>query len=96
MTKDTLSRANAIYNKLMTANAFLEELNLTDPSGIDTTERYSPVTISCGMAQTITFDIANNNDPYSDVQRLDDNMRNMVVRLLTDYKNQLERLFKEV
>ena len=80
----------------MTANAFLEELNLTDPSGIDTTERYSPVTISCGMAQTITFDIANNNDPYSDVQRLDDNMRNMVVRLLTDYKNQLERLFKEV
>lgn len=96
MTKDKLDRANAINNKLMSVKAFLEELNLTDPSGIDTTERYSPVTISCGMAQTITFDVANDDDPHNDVQRLDDNIRKTLVRILTDYKNQLERLFGEV
>ena len=36
MTKDTLDRANAINNRLGKVNAWLDGLDETDPSGIDT------------------------------------------------------------
>lgn len=96
MTKDELSRANMINNKLGMVTAFLEQLDLTDPSGIDTTERYSPISISCGMAQVMTFDASNNSAPTNDVQRLDDGIRKTIITLLTGYKQQLEKLFSDL
>ena len=96
MTKEMLARANTINNKLGMVTAFLDQLDLTDPSGIDTTERYSPITLSCGMAQVLTLDVVNNNDPNNDVQRLDDHLRTMIVSLVKNYKQQLEKLLSEL
>lgn len=94
MTKTILDRANAINSRLGKINAFLEQLDQTDPSGIDTTSRFSPIAITCGMAQTIDF--AHHPNVDTDVQRLDNQTRDWIIQGVKNYKAQLERMFNEI
>lgn len=94
LTKDTLDRANAINNRLGKVNAWLDGLDETDPSGIDTQSRYSPIILSCGIAKTL--DLAHSPEVETDVQRLDNQLRAFIVAQVRGYKQQLEKLLEEL
>ena len=94
LTKDTLDRANAINNRLCKVKAWLAGLDETDPSGIDEESRFSPIMVSCGMARTIDFAYTKNVD--TDIQRMDNQTREWIIRGIENYKSGLEKLFKEI
>lgn len=98
MTEELLIQANALRNRIKDVSKLLEQLDLTDPSGVDETVRISPIVIHAGMAQTIQFDVLPNNPdlPITELQRLDARMHDLITKLLIDYKRQLEQSFSNL
>lgn len=94
LTKDTLNRANAINNRLCKVKAWLAGLDETDPSGIDEQSRYSPIILSCGMAKTL--DLPYTPDPSTDVQLLENNLREFIIDQIKAYEQQLETLLASI
>jgi len=97
MTEQLLMQANALRNRIKDVSKLLEQLDLTDPSDVGS-KRISPIVIHVGMAQTIQFDVLPNDPtmPITDIQRLDARMHDMLVKLLIEYKKQLEDNFKNL
>lgn len=98
MTEELLTNANAIRNRIIDVTNLLESLDLTDPSGYDTVPRISPIVLHAGMAQTIQFDVLPNDvdKPITEMQRLDAKMHEFIVKLLKDYKRQLDEMFDKL
>lgn len=99
MTKELLNNANNLQNRISQVSKLLEQIDLTDPSGVDTTVRVSPIVIQVGMAQTLQFDVlpTDETDPNKvEVVLLDNRVHNMIVTLLKDYKVKLEDMFNKL
>lgn len=99
MTDELLNQGNAIKNRLHDVEKLLDQLDLTDPSGVDDYTRISPIVIQAGMAQTVQFDaLAGDEDSaeLSRVQLLDARVHNMIVEIIKDYKNKLEEAFSDL
>lgn len=98
MTETLLAQANALQNRIKSVELLLEQVDLTDPSGADTTERISPIIIQAGMAQSIQFDVlpADVDMPISETQRLDAHIHAVFVQLLQDYLRQLKEMFDKL
>lgn len=98
MTENLLAQANALQNRIKSVELLLEQVDLVDPSGADTTERISPIIIHAGMAQSIQFDVlpADLDMPISETQRLDARMHEYIVHLLQDYLRQLKEMFNKL
>lgn len=99
LTKELLDNANSLQNRINQVTKLLEQIDLTDPSGMDTTVRVSPIVIQVGMAQTLQFDVlpADEADPNkAEVVTLDNRVHDMIVTLLKDYKVKLEDMFNKL
>ena len=98
MTEELLRQGNAIRNRIRDVEKLLEQLDLSDPSGVDTTQRISPIVIHAGMAQTVQFDVLPNDPdlPITEMQRLDASMHEYFVKLLMDYKIKLNDMFNNL
>lgn len=98
MTETLLAQANALQNRIKSVELLLDQVDLTDPSGADTTERISPIILQAGMAQSIQFDVlpADVDMPISETQRLDARMHEYIVKLLQDYLRQLKEMFNKL
>lgn len=93
-----MAQANALQNRIRSVELLLEQVDLTDPSGVDTTERISPIIIHAGMAQSIQFEVlpADTDMTISETQRLDARMHEYIVHLLQDYLRQLKEMFSKL
>nr|DAE83109.1 MAG TPA: hypothetical protein [Caudoviricetes sp.] len=99
MTDELLNQGNAIKNRLYDVKKLLEQLDLTDPSGVDDTTRISPIVIQAGMAQTVQFDALAGDEDSADltrVQILDARIHKMIVEIIKDYKIKLEEAFRDL
>lgn len=98
MTKELLAQGNALQNRITDVDKLLEQLDLSDPSGTDTTVRISPIVLHVGMAQTIQFDVLPNDPdlPITETQKLDAQMHQYIVKLLKEYKKKLQESFDDL
>ena len=97
MTDELLAQGNNLKSRIKQIEKLLDCLDLTDPSGNYPSERVSPIMIQAGMAQTIQFDVVNNLDiPPTEVQLLDAKIHKMIVEILKDYKQKLEKMFENL
>ena len=94
MTDELLAQANNLKNRIADVENLLAQLDLKDPSGVDTADRISPIMLQAGMAQTIQFEVVNpTNEPPTQIQLLDDRVHSYIVAILKDYKQKLEEMF---
>ena len=97
MTEELLAQGNNLKSRINQVEKLLESIDLTDPSGNYPSERISPIMIQAGMAQTIQFDVVNVVDcKPTEVQLLDAKIHKMIVEILKDYKQKLEKMFKDL
>ena len=97
MNETTLINANAILARLKEVDALLAELNLTDPSGRDSTIRHSPITIQAGMGKVINFELIKGvSRTPTIVQELDNKMYELFYDILKNYRNQLQNQFENI
>jgi len=97
MTDELLTQANNLKSRIKQVTKLLENLDLTDPSSEYAMARISPIMLQVGMAQTIQFDVVDEEDSSpTEVQILDANIHKMIVNILKSYRSELETMFNNL
>ena len=85
MTEELLVTANSIKSRIEEIEALLAQLDLTDDSGVDTTERLSPISIQAGMAQVVQFEVLHEDgEEPTEMQKIDARIYDLLVKVLQD------------
>lgn len=98
MTHELLAHANALNNRIKNVEALLEQIDLTDPSGVDEMVRISPIIIHTGMAQSIQFEVLPTDPdiPVTEEQQLDARIHEYITKILKDYLRRLKEMFDKL
>lgn len=93
MELSTLQKANMINNRIDEVTQLLEQSDVNkDNTSI------TPMVIQMGMANAINFSIINQDeiDMATDVDKLNQEMYNEIVKLLISYKEELDKIFANI
>lgn len=93
MELSTLQKANMINNRIGEVTQLLEQSDVNkDNTSI------TPMVIQMGMANAINFSIINQDeiDMATDVDKLNQEMYNEIVKLLISYKEELDKIFANI
>ena len=93
MELSTLQKANMINNRIDEVTQLLEQSDVNkDNTSI------TPMVIQMGMANAINFSIINQDkiDMATDVDKLNQEMYNEIVKLLISYKEELDKIFADI
>ena len=96
MTEELLAQGNNLKARIKEVSALLEQIDLTDPSGINPDVKTSPIMVQAGMAKTIQFDVVGTREKPTEVQVLDNKVHESIIHILTQYRNKLVEMFKEL
>ena len=93
MELSTLQKANMINNRIDEVTQLLEQSDANE----DNTS-ITPMVIQMGMANAINFSIINQDeiDMATDVDKLNQEMYNEIVKLLISYKEELDKIFANI